>query len=530
MSLSNTEIARQGGRFNAALGMLLTTDDITKMGEMHLQTLLHFLMLVYYDDDLKTPLSGFPRAFLNSTNADIAGTGDLTFDISPGWGLVYDASQLGGDEFGSPAYQMVVLDALMGGALGAHHATLPRVDLIALKPVRVDDQPATRNIKDPSTGALSTSSVNLRTRLAAELVIIPGTPSATPVDPVLPNGHLLVGRAEVPATAGATSFRDARPLLVEGTLMKGPPGAPAYLVDHVYPIGVGSELTVAETAPVSTSAEVSPGRAVIEGVPRYYPRISLAFAAGDPVDPRIDLVVANQSGALVVVAGVPAPAPVAPAVPAKAVPLAEVLMPALATNVITANITDRRVRTWLDGDLALRLGSLSTQLLIQPAVVVAVVGTSSPDPDVRRVDFRAEHPDGSVWDGALPDVLVEIYEVDPAFSISALGVFTNTSGADRRMIGDHMLLYDAAGVSDFALFPDNGIDNQGAVDGGQAATAGVQNGRMRGSLTNVDFALEWCRNTTAGSPAIEVYMVVTPVGPSDGLPIGPRAIQRLAFV
>lgn len=80
--------------------------------------------------------------------------------------------------------------------------------------------------------------------------------------------------------------------------------------------------------------------------------VTLAIAASDPTDPRIDLVIAHVYDAaygdaetawhLEVITGTPSPAPTAPTAPANSIVLAEVFVPAGATEITSANITDRR--------------------------------------------------------------------------------------------------------------------------------------------------------------------------------------------
>jgi hypothetical protein len=82
---------------------------------------------------------------------------------------------------------------------------------------------------------------------------------------------------------------------------------------------------------------------------------NLAISAADATNPRKDLVVAqvedsDYSGAtdawkLAVVTGTPAASPAEPAVPSNAIVLAMVDVAALASSIVDANITDRRVVT-----------------------------------------------------------------------------------------------------------------------------------------------------------------------------------------
>ena len=82
--------------------------------------------------------------------------------------------------------------------------------------------------------------------------------------------------------------------------------------------------------------------------------VVLNIAAADPVDPRLDRIVARvrdadysggvRSWALEVVAGTPSPSPVLPALPANSISIVQVLVPAGATSTPTANLTDLRTQ------------------------------------------------------------------------------------------------------------------------------------------------------------------------------------------
>lgn len=64
--------------------------------------------------------------------------------------------------------------------------------------------------------------------------------------------------------------------------------------------------------------------------------------AAHATNPRFDLITANTSGTLAVVAGTAAAAPVFPAIPASRVVLAAVYIPATATSITAANLVDKR--------------------------------------------------------------------------------------------------------------------------------------------------------------------------------------------
>lgn len=87
--------------------------------------------------------------------------------------------------------------------------------------------------------------------------------------------------------------------------------------------------------------------------------VNLAIGASNPTNPRISIAAAQvqdaayagavNSFSLVEVAGTPAASPVAPTLPASSLALANIAVAALATTIVTANITDKRVNANVGG-------------------------------------------------------------------------------------------------------------------------------------------------------------------------------------
>jgi hypothetical protein len=114
---------------------------------------------------------------------------------------------------------------------------------------------------------------------------------------------------------------------------------------------VANECEVIESAPAAMTVEVRTGTLVTGGV---FGRVSaqdvLVIAAADPVNPRIDRVVARRDNAtnlwsLAIVAGTPAGAPVPTALTRNGtyeISLAQVLVGAAVVQINTADITDER--------------------------------------------------------------------------------------------------------------------------------------------------------------------------------------------
>lgn len=156
--------------------------------------------------------------------------------------------------------------------------------------------------------------------------------------------------------------------------------------------GVCTSTDMAVSAPGGMFVAVAFGRAIIDGTETTLQgayalyndaSVSKAIAAADPTNPRRDLICAkvqdqDYSGAvrawsLAVVTGVPAVSPALPALPANAIPLADVTVPALAGSIIAGNITDIRPI----------LGLATDATKIQALGLAAAVGTRL---DVARID------------------------------------------------------------------------------------------------------------------------------------------------
>lgn len=86
---------------------------------------------------------------------------------------------------------------------------------------------------------------------------------------------------------------------------------------------------------------------------------TLQVAAGNPTNPRIDIVVAYVSdagtsasfGAVEIITGTPAPSPAAPAAPANSITLAQIAVAANASSVTSGMITDTRPYTTTAGGI-----------------------------------------------------------------------------------------------------------------------------------------------------------------------------------
>ncbi len=151
------------------------------------------------------------------------------------------------------------------------------------------------------------------------------------------------------------------------------------------------DFAVTPNSPVGMSVRVAPGRALVNGdqvtrqgvyILEEPTTLTVTIASNSSGNPRIDLVVlrdydqaadggsqAFDKGAVEVVQGTPAGSPVAPAVPASSIPLAQVAVANGAASISAGNITDRRPR-WLLG------GQVNGARLSYTAGVDQTIGTT----------------------------------------------------------------------------------------------------------------------------------------------------------
>lgn len=365
MADADLNLARAGGRVNADTGMLLLNSDVDRIGGMAMQSLLAVLALACFDDTAGVPLTGFPRDQAGTDHCKVTSTGALTYSVSTGWGLSYNSAATV-DEFGPDKYLPIVLDTAATGALDAHEAN-PRIDLVCIAPAWVSDQSGSRLTKDPVTKVVTSASVNQRMRFGAVVQVVKGTASASPVAPAVPSGYVEIGRAAVPATTGSAVWEDTRPVLQLGHYLAA---LPRHAHAPYVPLGSAGELLVSASSPASLVLQVAGGRAVINGITRYYKAGTVTVGAAHATLPRIDLVVANENGTLSVTAGTAASTPVAPATPANSVALAQVSVVALDTTLAGSDLTDVRPR----GPIA--TGQLQDNAVTQAKVADGAIGNA----------------------------------------------------------------------------------------------------------------------------------------------------------
>jgi hypothetical protein len=163
--------------------------------------------------------------------------------------------------------------------------------------------------------------------------------------------------------------------------------------EGVLNVGAGQGLAVQRPAGANLSVLVSPLDCIIKGDDvtnqgSYLGRMTEAeyvdVTAPSTTNPRIDLLVAEvidqqyrtptatlkEGIHLRMVAGTPAASPVVPALPATAIPLAQIAVPANALSIVAANITDVRTQA---GASTLKVGTQA-----QPLTAAQILALTAP--------------------------------------------------------------------------------------------------------------------------------------------------------
>lgn len=257
-------------------------------------------------------------------------------------------------------------------------------------------------------------------------------------------------------------------------------------------------LLVTEQSPTAMGVTVAAGKAVVTGTEAdsqgaYHvvndAAVDLAVAASDPTNARIDLVVARvrdafYSGAvnawsLDVVTGTPSGTPAEPTVPANAVALARVYVAAGATEILTADLTDRRVRSLVRGELIARISMYATTTF-SPADypglrnVLAKVQAGGGAGGGTAATGGAQSACGAGGAGGnYSESLLAVADLESSVSVTVGPGGPGASGAAggtgaTSQFGAHVLAYGGTGGRGMAASTSAAI-----VEGGTAGAAGV---------------------------------------------------------
>lgn len=281
-----------GGRVNFNTNQRLDSEDLTAVGGMALQTLTEVLVSQFRGvNDLNRPSPAVLYGLRVSVNSGL----DLFVDAGICWVFT------GNTNF-EPTYALGVLDEQAEVLLDAHHATLPRFDIVTLAPGTEDDVPATRQVWDSGTSTFNATSLNTRRRLSGTATVTKGTAASSPTVPATPSGHVLLAVVYVPATSGDVDIRDMRPIpslhysLVAG-MQNTPPHVPGTGNECLVSSATGAGVVVAGGV-VCAQDRLTRCRGLFE-----HERLWGGNHSGSTLHPRYDVVTVDSAGTLALVVG-----------------------------------------------------------------------------------------------------------------------------------------------------------------------------------------------------------------------------------
>jgi len=137
----------------------------------------------------------------------------------------------------------------------------------------------------------------------------------------------------IPNAASAEDVTQAQPDSIDFAIMVAAFGG----------TGIVTGCAVTAQGTPNMTVAVAAGTVAVAGTQAAVTAGNVTITAANASNPRFDLIVANNAGALSAVAGTAAAAPVFPAIPANSVVLAAVRVPAAAASINTPKITDKRV-------------------------------------------------------------------------------------------------------------------------------------------------------------------------------------------
>lgn len=298
----------------------------------------------------------------------------LVVTIEPGAGF-FDRETTGSVDPTAEAYlhsPMFIPFQLLTAAtvtLGAHHATLPRYDIITMAVAESDDDSDTirERVVGPGTQAIATR--NTRTKWAPTFTATAGTADASPTVPSTPAGRLLVATVYVPATSGNVVVTDSRRQVQFGYGL-GEPTYPYY----AYP-AVQSGLGVAP----GSGVDVVVAAGYLGSPRRYFESKTLTMSVPGS-NSVIHLIYADSAtGAIDKVNGTPAASPTEPTLPTGSTALAYVTIASGAVSIASGDIENVVARGPYKG----QMDDVPT---VFPRLTVAAASAGSRTVTVQAVD------------------------------------------------------------------------------------------------------------------------------------------------
>lgn len=359
-----------GERMNFSTGEQAKKADFNDVGDMGIKSLANWLAWFYRDSAANAPVSGL---FGDAGLVSIAS--GLNMSVAKGIGFYYDSAN--SDAFAPDFVPICITAADTTITLGAHDATLPRIDLIWVKPALVTDQAQSRRVKDLVLLTAGNTSVDKRARYTYEIGSTAGTPGATPAVPATPAGAIVLARAAVPAVSGAVVLTDVRPMSTPGEAHASDPRAD-YTSGFI--TSEGGALSVSGTGGLGLAC--TNGSAVMAGSKgvkrRRFIATTLTASAADATLKRRDYVVADGAdNTIKIVVGTPGGGnPALPTLTADQMALAHYTVAAAAV-VISELTLDGQTKPF--GAAQIQAGSITVTELAAGAVTNVKVADNAID-------------------------------------------------------------------------------------------------------------------------------------------------------
>ena len=439
---------RFGGSALANPYELIDDAKLNQIGLVALQTSAHLLAELCLDTVTGALRSGCVGDDLRCAN------GASALDVTVGAGVAWMADAADTSAVGT-GFKPLVVEAAVALTLDPHDLSHPRVDLVVARPATVDDERVTRTIFDVSTGGPVTASLDTVRRLSAEVDVLTGTPGASPAEPSVPAGWMLLARVDVPAATGTVTVSDRRPLLGLGHAW-APAPARGFAVPHVISAANGGPSTACAVSAAGTSlqAKVARGDVWVFGLRRRVEAQTVTLPTHATLGTR-GYVVVNQAG----VAQVLSASIGWPSIPAERVVLARWQLGAAATVVSAGDLTDMRLFAPYSGAQLQPATVAAAAMARVPVGLSATVGAEvTPSPDEAAyseitVDCQLTDADGNpiAFSGAMAAsgalaFRVELVFTDPyspqTASISAPASFSGGSpvqGIGKTLIAGSLL-------------------------------------------------------------------------------------------
>lgn len=136
------------------------------------------------------------------------------FIVKKGVGFMSDVSQVSPE----PQKRLLYRSADVTKIITSPDSVNSRIDVVCVKALIVDELSGSRKYKDATTSVITNQSLVIQKDWEAEVLIVDGTPSGSPVAPAVPSGYLKIAEIVVTAITGIvngaaiTDFRSLMPL------------------------------------------------------------------------------------------------------------------------------------------------------------------------------------------------------------------------------------------------------------------------------------------------------------------------------